>query len=191
MMNDMGAASQTVSLKEYLEVQSVDGTKDELIQGEVVISPSGSPNHALLMKRLVRLLDGLVDGNEFEVNSDLSIIVNPADPASMPRPDVFVMDRVRFLAAARQERFPEGAPELAIEIVSPSNTRKDLRIKVGLYLRHGSLAVWVVYPKRRSVMVWHPEDAGREYGERELIPLPESLSGHSLAVADIFSVLPK
>ena len=137
----------SISLAEYLTYEGPPGTKDELIDGELVISPSGSPNHALVIKRLVRLLDDLVGDSGFEVNSDLSIVVDASEPAFMPRPDVFVMGRKRYMEAAKRDAFREGSPELAIEVVSPSNTKTELLKKLNLYLRNGSSAVWVVYPK--------------------------------------------
>jgi Uma2 family endonuclease len=136
-----------MSLAEYLAFDPPEGSKDELLEGELVISPSGTPAHALIMKRLVRLLDPVVENSGFEVNSDLSIVVDPSEPASMPRPDVFVMERSRFLEAAKRDVFPEGSPELAIEVVSPRNTKKSLLTKLKLYLRNASAAVWLVYPK--------------------------------------------
>lgn len=186
----MSTASQIVSMKEYLEFHAPDGTKDELIEGEIVISPSGTPKHALLIKKLVRLLDDLLAGSAFEVNSDLSMILNAENPASMPRPDVLVMDRSRFMDAARRDVFPVGAPELAVEVVSPSNITKELLKKTRLYLRHGSSAVWLVYPKKRTVVVWESEDTRNEFREGEVITLPAPLPGRQIAVADIFSELP-
>jgi Uma2 family endonuclease len=185
----MGVASQFVTLADYLKMQAPDGADDELIKGEVVISPAAKPNHALITKRLVRLLDEVVDETKFEVNVDMSIIVEPADPASMPRPDVFVMDRTRFRTAAAQDRYPEGSPELAIEVVSPSNSRKELTEKIDLYLTHGSLAVWIVYPRKRVVVLWEAGGKSREFRVGDSLPLPRALSRRSIQVSEIFSVL--
>ena len=101
----MSIASRIVSLKEYLQLKPPDGTKDEPIEGEIVISPSGSPARALIIKRLGRLLDDLLGDSQFEINFDLSIVVDPSQPALMPRPDVFVMNRARFLDAVRRDVF--------------------------------------------------------------------------------------
>jgi Uma2 family endonuclease len=124
------------------------------------------------------------------VNFDISIMVDPAPPPSMPRPDVFVMSRERLLDAARRDVYPVGSPELAIEVVSPGNTKRELLKKLRLYLDHGSLAVWIVYPKTRTVMVWDSPDTSSEFREGELITLPAPLPQHRIAVSDIFSALP-
>jgi Uma2 family endonuclease len=185
----MGVASQFVTLADYLKMESPEGADDELIKGEVVISSAAKPNHALITKRLMRLLDEVVDEAKFEVNVDMSIVVEPADPASMPRPDVFVMDRARFRGAAVEDRYPEGSPELAIEVVSPSNTRKELADKIDLYLTHGSLAVWIVYRQKRSVVLWEAGGQSREFRVGDTVPLPRAVSDRGIQVSEIFSVL--
>ncbi|HEX3685365.1 MAG TPA: Uma2 family endonuclease [Bryobacteraceae bacterium] len=186
----MSTALRVVTLEEYLKFKAPDGTKDELIEGEIVISPSGSAAHALIIKRLGRLLDDLLADSPFEVNFDLSIIVDPMNPPSMPRPDVFVMNQARFMDAVRRRVFPVGSPELAVEVVSPGNTKKELLKKLRLYLQHGSSAVWVVYPKRRTVVIWESEDTSSEFREGELITLPPPPPQRRIAVSDIFSILP-
>lgn len=186
----MSTALDIVTLNEYLKFKAPDGTKDELIEGKIVISPSGSAAHALFIKRLGRLLDDLLADSPFEVNFDLSIVVDPMNPPSMPRPDVFVMNRARFMDAVRRRVFPVGSPELAVEVVSPGNTRKKLLTKLRLYLQHGSSAVWVVYPKRRTVIVWELKDTSCEYREGKAVTLPDPLPKRLLAVSDIFSTLP-
>lgn len=183
----MGVASQFVTLPEYLTMEYPEGVKDELIKGEVVISPTTKPNHQIIMKRLMELLDKIIDQAKFEASFDTSIVVEPADPASIPRPDVFVMDRSRFRAAAAEDRYPEGSPELAIEVVSPSNTKPKLTEKIDLYLANGSLAVWVVYPKTRTVILWESRGKKSEFREGDALPLPYPLSRRTIGVSEIFS----
>ena len=183
-------ASHIVSIEEYLRFEAPDGMKDELIEGEIVISPSGTSAHAVIIKRLGRLLEAALEGSEFEVNFDVSIILDRESRPSMPRPDVFVMNRERFMDAVRRDAYPMGLPELAMEVVSPSNTKKELLKKLSLYLRHGSSAVWIVYPKTRTVMVWDSLQTSLEYREGEQITLPQPLPQRHIAVSDIFSVLP-
>jgi Uma2 family endonuclease len=66
-------------------------------------------------------------------------------------PDVCVISRKQL---SSEDRIFRGAPELAIEVVSPSDTVKHLKIKVDAYLANGSKTVWGVYPDARSVMVY-------------------------------------
>jgi Uma2 family endonuclease len=64
---------------------------------------------------------------------------------------VIVIRRDRLDAAVR---IVDGAPELAIEVVSPSDTASHLKAKVDAYIANGSQSVWVVYPDARSLMVY-------------------------------------
>jgi Uma2 family endonuclease len=185
----MGVASQFVTLTDYLKMEYSEGTRDELIKGAVVISPAAKPNHQLVTMQLLLLLNDAIDKSKFLVNYDMSIVVEPTDPASMPRPDVFVMDRTRFRSAAAEDRYPEGSPELAIEVVSPSNTKTELGEKVDLYLTGGSLAVWIVYTKKRTVVCWETGGKKEEFREGDTLPLPSVMSNRRIQVSEIFSVL--
>jgi len=73
-------------------------------------------------------------------------------------PDVCVISRKQL---SSEDRIFRGAPELAIKVVSPSDTAKHLKIKVDAYLANGSRTVWVVFPDARSVMVY-TSDSVRE-----------------------------
>lgn len=77
-------------------------------------------------------------------------------------------------------------PELAVEVVSPSETARDLARKIDLLLAGGSLAVWVIYPEKREVRVFIPD--GTSYTRRadQTLALPELLPGWELPVATIF-----
>jgi len=186
----MGVVSQFVTLADYLKMEFPEGVKDELIKGEVLISPSAKPAHQLITMQLLVLLSEVIDRTKFLANYDTSIVVEPTDPASMPRPDVFVIDRVRFRTAAAEDRYPEGAPELAIEVVSPSNTEKEIEDKIELYLANGSMAVWIVYPKPRTVVLCEAAGKNKEFREGEALPLPSTIGDRSIQVSEIFSVLP-
>jgi Uma2 family endonuclease len=81
--------------------------------------------------------------------------------------------------------FP-GAPLLAVEVVSPSNTAKDTQLKVTDYLEAGALEVWLVYPDTRTVYVYL---AGRRYPQVfEEADAFDSVLGKTFRVEDLFRV---
>ena len=86
----------------------------------------------------------------------------------------------RMLEAARRGDWIQGAPDLVVEISSPSNRR--LQSKADLYLRHGAAQVWTVYPKRRVVIV-STQDGPREAREDETV----DFGGVVLNVRDLFA----
>ncbi|MGA8026091.1 MAG: Uma2 family endonuclease [Bryobacteraceae bacterium] len=66
------------------------------------------------------------------------------------------MSKERIGANGPDDYF-EGAPELAVEVVSPSDPTDGLEIKVEQYLKSGAKQVWVLYPRAKHVHVFHPD----------------------------------
>lgn len=109
------------------------------------------------------------------------------DPDTVRGPDV------SFNVRSREEgveyplpRFVPGAPDIAVEVVSPSNTAAEMERKVAEYLAAGSQRVWVAYPSRRSVVVHRADGAAITYTGDDVITDEELLPGFSLPLADIF-----
>lgn len=108
------------------------------------------------------------------------------DPDVVLMPDVAFVRSDRLPPAEVREGFMPLAPDLAVEILSPSNRAREMAEKVNLYHQGGVRLVWVVQPKRRAVTI-HPLDG-------ELVTLHEFdtleggdvLPGFRLPVADLF-----
>ncbi len=110
----------------------------------------------------------------------------------LPNGDVFIPDAA-YVSFARQPTIPERydlAPDLAVEVLSPSNSSVEIEEKVASYLAAGSQMVWVVNPVKQTVNVWRPGE-GREL-RVEKLTLDDTLDGgavlpgFSLPVRDIF-----
>ena len=172
-----------VGLAEYLEYVAPEGFDDELIEGEIILSPSPKAAHADVCHRLVLLLTKSLDASEFIVRRDTSMALETYD--SMPRPDVFVIDSERWNRAKQQDDYPQGSPQLAIEVFSPGNSAALMQKKIALYLNAGSSAVWIAYPKRQTVVV-HDTEGEREYRVGEDLLLPAPLPETPVAVRKIF-----
>lgn len=80
------------------------------------------------------------------------------------------------------------APDLAVEVVSPSNNADDLALKVRQYLRAGSALVWVVYPESKMVYIFRPGERPevREAEAGHSLDAPELLPGWSLPLRTHF-----
>lgn len=82
--------------------------------------------------------------------------------------------------------YVEGAPELAVEVVSPSDSAEDLEVRVEQYLHFGSKQVWVVYPKTKRIHVFRPESQVRVLDETQTLDAAELFPGFSVKVANLF-----
>jgi Uma2 family endonuclease len=79
-----------------------------------------------------------------------------ADPYTVRAPDVGFVARERITGPLPQKYFP-FAPDLAVEVVSPSDTAQDIRERVLDFIKAGTRLVWVVYPESKAVDVYRPD----------------------------------
>jgi Uma2 family endonuclease len=88
--------------------------------------------------------------------------------------------------APTTEAYNSIPPDLAVEVLSPSNTPDEMTIKVDNYLRAG-VVVWVVSPEAQRVVVHHPENAPKIYNLTDTLDGGSVLPGFTLPVRDIFA----
>lgn len=153
-----------------------DGWREELIEGELVVSPTPRPSHTMIVERLREVLRPLRERGYF-ITNDSSVVLAPR---SMPVPDLLVVTEARWQETLATDDWLTGSPELVIEVSSRSNRR--LQQKADLYLRQGAEQVWTVYPRRRTVLVSSAEGA-HEAREGEQL----EFHGVTLTVADLFT----
>ncbi len=89
-------------------------------------------------------------------------------------------------AATADDEYLSGAPELVVEVLSPSNTMDEILERQGICLANGCVSFWTVDPKRQIVMVTTPDRRTVVFDRQSLVPLPEPLNG-GIDVAQIFS----
>jgi Uma2 family endonuclease len=156
----------------------------ELINGEVVSMPHAAQRHDIIRGNILRAL------NVYEhANTGLGLVALPDTEFVIDANDTFIPDCC-LIAINRlspdKHKYIQGAPEIAIEVVSPSESAAYLRIKTAAYLANGSRSVWIVFPEVRSVMVY-TSDSLRELKGDEPITDP-LLPGFSSPVAAFFEL---
>ena len=124
----------------------------ELINGEIVVSPSPEAIHQRIARRLVRLLEDLItEGELFFAPMDVNL-----DEYNTVQPDIFWIgpDSACHIVSG----YPYGPPDLVIEILSPGTARYDKSRKFRLYERSGVREYWLVEPRAAYIEVWRRED---------------------------------
>jgi Uma2 family endonuclease len=166
-----------------------DGFHRELIEGELQLLPPPKSGHTLTAHRIYNALRSAeaAAGGRALFEAGFKLLVTPASPKqpSWIQPDVSFVRSERLRATSDDDYFL-GAPELAVEVVSPSESAADLNRKVGLLLAAGSLAVWVVYPQQRDVRIFLPDGTSLRRGAGDVLSIPELLPGWELQVARVF-----
>ena len=123
-----------------------DDVRAELVDGELYVTPAPSFAHQDVVGRLYRLLCALVD------ERDLGRVgLSPLD-VHLPSGDVVQPDLL-FVATANEgicREWVHGAPDLVVEVVSPTHPERDRFVKRRLYARSGIPEYWIVDPTERS-----------------------------------------
>jgi Uma2 family endonuclease len=132
-----------------------EGAPYQLIGGQLVVSPSPTLQHQRVLGRIFRIVSGFVEENGLG-----EVLIAPID-LRLEDSDVYQPDLV-FVAAADGDRLGEraieGAPDLVVEVLSPSTAGYDLRQKRDAYERHGVKEYWIVDPAARRIEVYALED---------------------------------
>src|SRR5215216_108966 len=132
-----------------------DGFRYELVKGELrKMSPAGS-EHGAIVVNVTLLLGPHVKSNGlgvcFGAETGFKIA---SDPDTVRAPDLAFVSRERIPEGGVPKKFWDGAPDLAVEVVSPGDTFSEVEEKVEEWLAAGARAVWVLNPKRRGVSVY-------------------------------------
>jgi Uma2 family endonuclease len=136
-----------------------DGNRYEVVQGELLVSPSPRFAHQRVVARLLDLLRaylkpmGLADC-VLPAPADITWGQRPREAEDLVQPDVFVVPPEQ----ATGEWLGVRHLVLAAEVVSPSTTRADRVVKRRTYQRHGVATYWVIDPDAALVEVWQPQD---------------------------------
>jgi Uma2 family endonuclease len=161
----------------YDELQTLpdDGRRYELIDGELYVFAAPSLEHQLLSARLLVHFDSAITlkGLGWVMTAPIEVKF-PGDNAVQPDLVVVLRDRAQILAQTRIE----GAPNLLLEILSPSNRAYDLTTKAALYARHGVPEFWIVDVEAETITV-HELRGGR------YVPLPGGEVARSRLVPEL------
>jgi Uma2 family endonuclease len=160
----------------------------ELIEGELRrMSPAGHTHGKIAARFTAKLLD-FVDAHDLgEVYAAETGFLLAKDPDTVRAPDAgFVTaQRLASMQLAVDGFFP-GAPDLAVEVISPSDSYGDVESKVRVWLEAGTRAVVVLDPRRASATVYRPDGGVEFLAEGSELALGELLPGWSVGLPDIF-----
>ena len=182
----MTSTLQRSTASELFEMPD-DGFRYELVKGELRrMSPSGS-EHAVIIGRLTMRLGQHIEANDLGVyfGAEAGFKID-SDPDTVRAPDVAFVSRGRVPESGIPKNFWSGAPDLAVEVVSPGDTFNEVEEKVEQWLNAGARAVWVVNPKRRGVTVYRSMTEVTHLSEADELDGGEVVPGFHCKVAEIF-----
>jgi Uma2 family endonuclease len=161
-----------------------DAMHHELIEGEHQVLPPAKSRHAIIAANCWKLLIDIEQAASVRVLAEAGFKLSN-NPPSWIQPDVSVLRKERERTTVVDGYFT-GAPELAVEVVSPSERPSDLQRKVQLLLKSGGHTVWVIYPEAREVVVHSSDGTVLTLGISDTLTLPALLPDWQLPVAKLF-----
>lgn len=189
MERTMAETATKLTYEDYLLFPDDDGLRHEILDGEHYVSPMPNVRHQTVVQNVYRVLDALVHpsrlGRLFCVGLDVLL----------SKHDIVVPDLL-FVRAERAGMFTAanlpGAPDLAVEVLSPSGRKRDEVIKRDRYEQTGVAEYWLIDPKAETIKVFRLVD-GR-YGRPQLLSLRDSdslttplLPGLEIPLAVVFA----
>ncbi len=162
-----------------------EGGKQELVYGKIeIMAPVGlghGQNQGKVYKALDRWNERVALG---EVTVETGYIL-AREPDLVRGPDVSFIRTSRLPPDQKQPDFVEAAPDLAVEIMSKSDTHAKIETKVDEYLRHGVALVWVINPDRGTLTVYRHGIAPAILGIADTLDGGDVLPGFSCVVGDL------
>ncbi|MHC4550636.1 MAG: Uma2 family endonuclease [Planctomycetota bacterium] len=157
----------------------------ELIRGELrMMIPAGGEHGRITGKLTCRLGSHVMSKQLGTFYAAETGFILARDPDTVRAPDFAFTRSGRDAAEVRG--FVPGAPDLAVEVLSPDDRPGYVREKVAEWLEAGTRAVWVVDPRARTVTVHEPGRPPSVFGEADRVPGGDLLPGFALAVRDVF-----
>ena len=172
---------------EELPYLMLDEERCELVAGELIREPLPGEDHGLVAATVLIYLGQYVRERRLgRVYAAETGFILARDPDTVRGPDAAFVSAERSAGAVRRGPYFEGAPDLAVEVLSPGNTRGDIAAKVRDYLTAGAGAVWVIDPGRRAVTVHRPGREGETFSRNDILDGGAVLPGFRLPVAKLF-----
>ena len=185
-MTTVTTASPPMTAEELLRMPD-DGFRYELIEGELIKMTPAGHEHGGIAANLSTPLDQHVRANKLgKVYIADAGFKLASDPDSVRAADVAFVSRDRVEAVGRGKGFWPGAPDLAVEVISPNDLYTDVEQKVFHWLTAGTRMVIVVNPRRRSATVYRSVDEVEVLSEDDTIDGGDVVPGWTMSVRDLF-----
>jgi len=160
----------------------------ELVRGDLLMMSPASPVQGRYAERLSRALGQYVEDHELgEVYTAEPGFMLQAEPDAIVRaPDVAYVHSDRIPPVDQQAGFWPLAPDLAVEVISPSETATAVQAKVQDYLAAGTRLIWLVYPDNKIVIEYQLPSQIRQYGIEDRLEGGAVIPGFQYALQRLF-----
>jgi Uma2 family endonuclease len=179
-------SNRLVSAEDLIKL-SHDGYRYELIKGELLtMSPAGEQHGAVIMNLAVFLGQHVKANKLGQLYAAETGFKLESDPDTVLAPDISFIKRERVGKISLS--FRDGAPDLAVEVTSPGESRNKVAKKAKQWLELGALLVWVVDPQRNLVTTYRSDAEARVLTTADVLSGDDVVPGFRIPVCEIFSL---
>ena len=167
-----------------------DGHRYEIVNGELIDMGNSGAKHGYICSILMILLGGYVRLHKLGAMFDSSTAFKMKS-GNKRSPDISFVAKERLQGLEDlPDGFLEGAPDLAVEILSPSNTVEEIHNKLVEYFENEARLVWVIHPKEQYVLVYRSaQSPDRLLKSTDSLDGEDVVPGFNLPIADLFQKL--
>lgn len=184
----MSSATIKLVTAEELLTMPDDGLCYELVKGELKRMPPTGTEHGGVTMELAAPLHRYVKLNKLgQVYAAETGFKLESDPDTVRAPDIAFVRAERIKATGRARGYGDGAPDLAVEVLSPGNTKREMAEKIEEYFAGGARLVWVVNPKSKTIAVYRSLTDVVTLTEKDTLDGGEVVPGFQITVAELFA----
>ena len=182
----MSVAPTSLTADDLLALDDIG--RCELVRGELIMMSPASASHGMVAARLLISVGSFVQAHDlgatFAAETGFRI---ESDPDTVRAPDVSFVEKRRIDAGGVPARgFFEGPPDLAVEVISPGETKKKVVAKAKMWLQKGCKSCWVVDPVARTIEIYRPRRKVIVLRNGATLSNEPMLPGFSLSLKSLF-----
>ena len=182
----MTTKQKLITADEFLFLEERD-RRYELVDGVLQEKALPGQAHGRATSRFIGAL------SNYELETGLGWVENEVGYILRRGPDTVRLPDVSWIAAHRADAepipgFPDGAPDLAIDVKSPTNTYAEMARRGEMWLEYGCQMAWIAYPERQTIAVHRPGQPPETLGVDDTLDGGELLPGFSIPVRRIFGL---
>ncbi|MFB3891246.1 MAG: Uma2 family endonuclease [Phycisphaerae bacterium] len=164
-----------------------DGMRHELVRGELTMMTPAGGEHCDIAGNIFYFLKAHVRANKLGrvLTNDPGFII-ARNPDTVLAPDIAFISKARVPAGGVPKAFISFPPDIAVEVISPSDSLLDVDEKIEQWLTAGTAMVWIVNPRSRTVTVHRAGRDPRVLRENDVLSGEDVCQGFSVKVSEIF-----
>jgi len=183
----MAAIASRLTTAEELLLMPGGGERHELVRGELRTMTQPGFEHGDISLTVGFLLRAHAQATGSGVAVGETGFLLERDPDTVRAPDAAFISQGRYEAAGgATKKYWPGAPDLAVEVISPSDTFREVQEKAREWVAAGCVAVLVLDPEQRTATVYRAGGDSHIYAGEENVDLSDAVPGFAVTVAELF-----